>query len=195
MPAAVVDYNSADLTPQDIADILKGKASEKLHAVLPADAGNNVLLYWSGQGHKAATGRDAEFTWRNLGAGSGFTSTMLRESVEAMTYRKLLVIAKPCYSEAVLTPLKDQLHVLGISGASADEKSWADCWDYDYSFWMCDRFSRNVILYLQDHPEATYRDLFLYCIANTLGSHPKIIPGITFGNLYVSSPKEFINNN
>ena len=73
---------------------------------------------------------------------------MLRESVEAMTYRKLLVIAEPCYSEAVLTPLKDQLHVLGISGASADEQSWADCWDYDYSFWMCDRFSRNVILYL-----------------------------------------------
>lgn len=120
---------------------------------------------------------------------------MLRESVEAMTYRKLLVIAEPCYGEAVLTPLKDQLHVLGISGASANEQSWADCRDYDYNFWMCDRFSRNVILYLEDHPVATYRDLFLYCSVNTLGSHPKIIPGIAFGNLYVDSPKEFINNN
>jgi glycosylphosphatidylinositol transamidase (GPIT) subunit GPI8 len=195
LPAAVVDYDSADLTPQDIADILKGKASEKLHAVLPAGDGNNVLLYWSGHGHKAASGRDPEFAWRNLSAGSGFTSTMLRESVEAMTYRKLLVVAEPCYSEAVLTTLKDQLHALGISGASADEQSWADCRDYDHNFWMCDRFSRNVILYLEDHPEATYRDLFLYCSANTLGSHPKIIPGIAFGNLYVEGPKEFINNN
>ena len=162
---------------------------------LPAGDGNNVLLYWSGHGHKAASGRDPEFAWRNLSAGSGFTSTMLRESVEAMTYRKLLIIAEPCYSEAVLTPLKEQLHVLGISGASANEQSWADCRDYDHNFWMCDRFSRNVILYLEDHPEATYRDLFLYCSANTLGSHPKIIPGIAFGNLYVGGPKEFINNN
>lgn len=162
---------------------------------LPAGDGNNVLLYWSGHGHKAASGRDPEFAWRNLSAGSGFTSTLLRESVEAMTYRKLLIIAEPCYSEAVLTPLKEQLHVLGISGASANEQSWADCRDYDHNFWMCDRFSRNVILYLEDHPEATYRDLFLYCSANTLGSHPKIIPGIAFGNLYVGGPKEFINNN
>lgn len=85
--------------------------------------------------------------------------------------------------------------ILGISGASADEQSWADCRDYDYNLWMCDRFSRNIILYLSDNPEATYRNLFLYCSANSLGSHPRIIPGVEFGNLYVGKPKDFINNN
>ena len=119
---------------------------------------------------------------------------MLLESVRAMSFRKMLVITEPCYSEAVLTPLKDEFHVLGISGASKDEQSWADCRDYDNNFWMCDRFTRNVIALLEENPSASYRDLFLYCSANTLGSHPRIIPGISFGNLYVSGPQEFINN-
>jgi len=194
LPAAVVDYDAADLTPRDIADILMGHRSDRLPVVLPEGEGNNVLLYWSGHGHKATAQQDAEFAWRGNPTGSGFTSSLLLESVRAMSFRKMLVIAEPCYSEAVLTPLKDEFHVLGISGASKDEQSWADCRDYDYNFWMCDRFTRNVITILEENPSASYRDLFLYCSDNTLGSHPRIIPGISFGNLYVSGPQEFINN-
>jgi hypothetical protein len=191
LPKAVVDYDAATLTTSDITDILLGKSSERIPVVLPPGEGNNVLLYWSGHGRKASPGQEAEFIWRSSPEGSGFTATMLRDAAAAMTFRKLLVIAEPCYGEAVLRPTAEVWRTLGISGANAYEQSWADCWDPDYNFWMCDRFTRNVVEYLEEHPSATYRELFLYCASNTLGSHPRIIPGPLSGNLYVSGPKEF----
>lgn len=191
LPKAVVDYDAASLTTADITDILLGKSSERLPVVLPQGEGNNVLLYWSGHGQKARPGQEAEFIWRGSPEGSGYTASMLRDAVAAMSIRKLLVIAEPCYGEAVLRPLADVPGTLGISGANAYEQSWADCWDADKGFWMCDRFTRNVVEYLEEHSSATYRDLFLYCASNTLGSHPQITPGPLFGNLYVSGPNEF----
>lgn len=194
IPAAVVDYDSADLSVADIADILLGKSSEQLSVTLPSGEGNNVLLYWSGHGNKATASRDAEFQWRRNPTGSGFSASLLQETVQSMTFRKLLVIAEPCYGEAILLPLKDIPHTLGLSGAAREEQSWADCWDPDYSFWMCDRFSRNLVDCLQNNRSATYRELFLYCSTHTLGSHPRIIPGRQFGNLYVNKLEEFIVN-
>jgi len=191
LPKALVDYDAATLTPADITDILLGKSSERLPIVLPQGEGNNILLYWSGHGRQERPEQEAEFIWRGSTEGSGYTSSMLRDAATAMSFRKLLVIAEPCYGEAMLRPLANVEHTLGISGANAYEQSWADCWDPDNNFWMCDRFTRNVVEYLEEHPSATYRDLFLYCASNTLGSHPQIIPGPQFGNLYVSGPKEF----
>lgn len=191
LPKAVVDYDAATLSTADITDILLGKSSGRLPIVLPQGEGNNVLVYWSGHGRKAKPGQEAEFVWRQSPEGAGVSASMLRDAAATMSFRKLLVIAEPCYGEAVLRTMEEVPGTLGISGANAYEQSWADCWDPDNGFWMCDRFTRNVVEYLEEHPSATYRELFLYCASNTLGSHPQIIPGPLFGNLYVSGPKEF----
>ena len=45
---AVIDYLNADLTPQDICNILKGVKTDRTPVVLPADSCQNVLLFWSG---------------------------------------------------------------------------------------------------------------------------------------------------
>ena len=192
LPKAVVDYDSRDLSARDIADILAGRASSRLPVVLPQDAGNNVLFYWSGHGRSQSQGGADEFVWRDTRAGQGFTASMLRETAEQMQFRKLLIVAEPCYGERVIRAVEGLTGVLAMSGASAAEQSWADHWNNDARIWMCDRFSLNLVNCLTDNPQSNFRDIFLYCAQHTLGSHAKIVNAANYGNLFTTGPAEFI---
>ena len=195
LPAAVVDYDNASLSSADIASILKGVSSERLPVVLPQDEGQNVFFYWSGHGDSVAYGMTAQadaFIWRSDPPAQGFTAQLLRECADAMTFRKMLVVAEPCYGEGVLKALEGRKGVLALSGANVAEQSWADNWDSKAVAWLCDRFSKNVYESLSRNPSINYRDLFLYCVDHTLGSHARIVNANHFGNLYVESPEEFI---
>ena len=183
LPKAVVDYDAADLTPEDISDILEGNGSERLHTVLPKNAGQNVLLYWSGHGSKG------EFNWRD--ADEGFTDDRLSETAEAMTFRKLFIVAEPCYGESVINAIKGITGVLAMSGARSTEQSWADNWNSSMLIWMCDRFTKNVVNFLTSNPTDNYNKLYLYTVENTLGSHTTIVNASYFGNLYKETPEEF----
>lgn len=194
LPAATVDYDSKDFSPADIANILLGKRSERLQTVLPQDAGTNVLLFWSGHGDSVSNGGADEFCWRDEPPGNGFGSGLLKETVSTMKFRKLLICAEPCYGEGVIRAVEGIPGVLAISGASANEMSWADHWNSDARLWMCDRFSLNLIEHLTQNPESNFRDLFLYCAAHTLGSHAKIVGAASYGNLYLEGPGEFIRS-
>ena len=189
-PAAVIDYDTSTLTAADISNILLGQQSSWLPVVLPKDAGQNVLFYWSGHG------RTGEFSWRDAGNGNGFTSDMMRQTVRQMAgedhYRKLFVVAEPCYSESVCRSLEGIQGVLAMTGASGSEQSWADNWSPTLLVWMSDRFSQNFVKKLSENPATSYRDLFLYCAEHTLGSHTKIVNAGNFGNLYSLNPREFI---
>ena len=197
-PAAVVDYDTDSLTATDVTDILLGKQSAHLPIVLPTETGLNVLFYWSGHGRSQAHGGCNELVWRDTAAGQGFTAERMRQTVETMQadghFLKLLAILEPCYSEAVIRPLEGITGVLAMSGASGSEQSWAENWNQRlgrYGTWMCDRFTLNVVRCLSENPAVTYRDLYMYCTKNTLGSHVKIVNTACFGNLYVASPQEF----
>ena len=198
-PAAVVDYDAADLAPADIANILLGQATDRTPTVLPADAGQNVLLYWSGHGRSKAAGGADELVWRDNVAGQGFTADLMHETVSRMQaedcYRKMFIVTEPCFSENVIRRVEGIPGVLAISGASGSEQSWAENWNPSmgrWGTWMCDRFTRNVVNCLSADPMTTYRDLYLYCTRNTIGSHVKIVNAARFGNLYATSPAEFI---
>ena len=195
LPAAEVDYDSRDLSAQDIADILMGRASSRLPVVLPQDAGNNVLFYWSGHGRSQSQGGADEFVWRDTRAGQGFTADMLRQTARQMQFRKLLIAAEPCYGECVIRAVEGIPGVLAMSGASAAEQSWADHWNNDARIWMCDRFSLNLVNCLTDNPQSNFRDIFLYCAQHTLGSHAKIVNAANYGNLFTTGPAEFIRYN
>ena len=198
-PAAVVDYDAADLTPADIANILLGQKIDRIPSVMPADAGQNVLFYWSGHGRSKAAGGANELVWRDNVAGQGFTADLMHETVSRMQaegrYRKMFIITEPCFSENVIRRVEGIPGVLAISGASGSEQSWAENWNPSmgrWGTWMCDRFTRNVVNCLTADPTTSYRDLYLYCTRNTIGSHVKIVNAAHFGNLYATSPKEFI---
>ena len=195
MAGSSMDYDNAALSPTDISNILLGVKTDKTPVVLPKDAGQNVLLFWSGHGHnRAANGAD-ELAWRNADAGRGMTADLLRQTISQMQqqglYRKMLVLTEPCFSEAVITPLVGIPGVLAMSSAGAYEQSFADNWSSELGVWRCDRFSRNLVTHLTASPTTTYRDLFLYCAQRTLGSHVHIVNSAHFGNLYTTGPQEF----
>lgn len=196
LPKAVIDYDATGLEATDIADILLGNASDRLKTVLPRNAGQNVLFYWSGHGASINYGGANEFCWRNTDPGQGFTSELMRQTAADMLNnkycRKLLVVAEPCYGECVVRSLEGISGVLAITGASAQEQSWADNWSNTLMVWRSDRFTQNVVDYLSEQPQGTYKDLFLFCAQHTLGSHAKIVNAARFGNLGISTPKEFL---
>ncbi len=195
LPKAVVDYHNADMTPADISDILLGNASAKLTTVLPRSNGNNVFFYWSGHGASLTHGGANEFCWRSTYPGEGFTAELMRQTAADMINnqycRKLLVIAEPCYGECVVRPMEGIRGVLAITGASYNEQSWADNWTNALNVWRSDRFTQNVVNFLTEQPQGTYRDLFLHCAQHTLGSHAKIVNAARFGNLSITTPQEF----
>ena len=197
--AAEIDYNNADLTVADVADILAGRQSERLPVVLPVvvpqGEGNNVLFYWSGHGRSASRGGADEFCWRDTRSGNGFSADLLRQTAQQMQFRKLLVVAEPCYGECVIRAVDGIPGVLAMSGANSQEQSWADSWNDRANVWMCDRFSQNLVNCLSANPDTSFRDLFLYCAQHTLGSHARIVNAANFGNLYITGPAEFIRYN
>ena len=192
---AVIDYKNADLTPADIVNILKGVKTDKTPVVLPADAGQNVLLFWSGHGRSKATSGIDEMAWRDEPAGNGMTADLLRQTLQQMAtqqqFRQMLVCLEPCYSANMGKALEGIPGVLAICSAGAYEQSFADSWSNDLNVWMCDRFSRNLVGHVSENPDGTYRDLYLYCAQHTLGSHVGIYNYTNFGNLYTTSPKDF----
>ena len=192
---AVIDYKNADLTPADIVNILKGEKTDRTPVVLPADAGQNVLLFWSGHGRSKATNGIDEMAWRDLPTGQGMTASLLSETLQQMAdqkqFRQMLVCLEPCYSANMGKALEGIPGVLAICSAGAYEQSFADSWSNDLNVWMCDRFSRNLVGHVSENPDGTYRDLYLYCAQHTLGSHVGIYNYTNFGNLYTTSPKDF----
>ena len=192
---AVIDYNNADLKPADIANILKGQKTDRTPVVLPADAGQNVLFFWSGHGRSKSVNGVNEMVWRNEMAGNGMTAELLagtlREMADQKHFRQMLVCLEPCYSANMGKALEGIPGVLAICSAGAYEQSFADSWSNDLGIWMCDRFSRNLIGHATAHPDGTYRDLYLYCAQRTLGSHVGIFNNVNFGNLYTTGPKDF----
>lgn len=186
-PAALVDYDAATLTPADICNLLKD---------IPDGA--NILFYWSGHGRNETHGGVNELVWRETEAGQGMTASMLQQTIEQMAMRKMLIILEPCYAEGVARAVRGQIGVLAMTGASGDESSWAEYWNPYlglYGTWMADRFTLNVVKCLEQNPATTYRDLYLYCMRHTIGSHVKLINAENFGNLYRNTLEEFIKYN
>jgi basic membrane protein A len=163
--------------------------------VLPKDAGQNVLFFWSGHGRSKAINGINEMVWRNLSAGRGMTDNLLAETLRTMAankqFRQMLVCLEPCYSANMGEALEGIPGVLAICAAGPYEQSFADSWSNDLGVWMCDRFSRNLVGHASSNPNGTYRDLYLYCAQHTLGSHVGIYNYENFGNLYTTGPKDF----
>lgn len=195
MAGCSMDYDNADISPADISNILLGVKTDKTPVVLPKDAGQNVLLFWSGHGHNHANNGADELAWRNADVGRGMTADLLRQTISLMHqqghYRKMFVLTEPCFSEAVITPLVGIPGVLAMSSAGTFEQSFADNWSTELGVWRCDRFSRNLVTHLTASPTTTYRDLYLFCAQRTLGSHVHIVNSAHFGNLYTTGPQEF----
>ena len=76
---AVVDYHFSQLTPDDIADIMQGRQSERLPHVIHPDSTSNVFFFWSGHG-----GMNGGPLWGNEDSKVYFGKDRIRSIVEEM---------------------------------------------------------------------------------------------------------------
>ncbi len=201
LPKAVVDYDNATLTAQDVSNILLGQKTETTPVVLPQDARQNVFLYWSGHGTNVSESFVNAFLWRDHQPTDGFTQQLLQQTATQMMQnhqaRKLFIVAEPCYGLSVISGVNGIPGVLAMSGASATEQTKCENWNSSLGYsgaWMRDRFTYNVVSYLKQNPSGTYRDLYLYCAEHTLSSHAQLVNAPYFGNLSVTTPLEFVSS-
>lgn len=183
-----IDYRTSELTPQDLADILTGRKSERLPEVIEATENDNIFVYWSGHGVPGAMcwGDDRHAVTGDM------LASIFGEMSRRHCYRKLLMMVEACYSGGVLARCQDIPGMLFITAAAGDESSKADIFNSDLRVWMTNRFTATFIEQTAANPSVTLRDLYYRLFLNTVGSHVTVLGAHGYGNLYSSTMSEFL---
>lgn len=193
---AQIDYSTDTLDVADIHDIFLGIQSTHLPVVLPTTDESNVLVFWSGHGCLQSMSYASNgFLWRDRGEvfGEDMLRQMLTEMYGQGKYRKMLLFFETCYSENMIKEIEGIPGILGFASAGSDEQSFADYHSSTLSVWMSNRFSNNLVKYVGENTDKTYKDLYIFLTEHTLGSHVHVANSSCFGNLYANSPAEFFN--
>ena len=218
-----IDYLLSELTADDMVKIMKGEkievsdrsADKAQHpllvdspTVLNSDEFSNVLWFWSGHGtNRNGNGTLGQFVWQGRG-NAGFTTERMKDTLDYLSqnkrYRKLLIIAEPCYSASVLNVSQNDAYkgLLAFTAANGFETSFADLYSVELKVWLSNRFSHNftdkiietIDSLTSENPNGIfYADLYKYLVQNTIGSHVQVFNASNFGNLYSTWPREFFN--
>lgn len=185
---AVIDYHTSALHPADLTDILLGRQSDRLPAVIHADSDDNVLVFWSGHGSPAG------LEWMHTDRLThDDADAMLTALEDAASYRRLLWLVETCYSGGVANAADGHNGVLAITAANARETSKADVHDLQMDVWLSNRFTATLHDCLTATPSISMRDLYYRLFQNTVGSHVCVFGADGYGNLYKSSMAEFLS--
>lgn len=120
------------------------------------------------------------------------TPTAMSDS-ENKRFRKMLIIAEPCYSASVLHVAEGFTGVLAFTAASGSESSFADLYSVELKVWLSNRFTHNFTDKIASDRTIVYADLYKFLVLNTIGSHVQLFNAEHFGNLYVTFPAEFFD--
>ncbi|MGN1375611.1 MAG: C13 family peptidase [Prevotella sp.] len=183
-----IDYHPSSLQPSDIKKILCGEQSDRLPQVIHATANDNVFVFWSGHGEYG------QMVWCDRS--EGFTTDMMVETAEALRakgcYRKMGWFVEACFSASVLKGIEGTPGMMAITAADERETSKADVYNASLKIWMSNRFSSTLTEAVTANSAITIKDLYYRITTNTIGSHPRLYNQANFGNLNVTTMKEWI---
>ena len=186
----VVDYHFSDLQPDDIADIMMGRQSDRLPHVIHPDSTSNVFFFWSGHGSMQQGP-----LWGNEDAREGFGSDRIYNIVEEMNdsnlYRRMMLTVEACYSGQwgqALTGLPD---VLVLTAANAFEPSKADVFDQQLGVYLSNAFSRTFRYHVGLWSGITLYNLYRELYKTTTGSHVTIYNHQQYGSVYTETMQEY----
>lgn len=188
---AVVDYHFTQLEPDDLADIMMGRSSERLpHVIHPTDK-SNVLFFWSGHG-----GYREGPLWGNEDASIYFGAERIKNIVTRMNeqdmYRRMMFAIETCYSGKwgqALTGLPD---VLVLTAANPNETSKADVHDRDLGVYLSNAFARTFRREVNANNNITVYELYKQLSRTTTGSHVTIYNNSNYGSVYDETMSEFL---
>ena len=181
--AAAIDYRLNTLMPDDIADILQGRASERLPHVLHPDADDDVFVFWSSHGSPGSM---------DFGGSQKMTYDRMRTILENTPHRKLLFAIEACYSGGLGEYCEGLPGCLFITAANPFETSHADVRSEDVGVFLSNGFTRGFQEAIDANPGITLRDLYYTIAAHTTGSHVKIYNAQHYGSVYNNAMTEFL---
>ena len=187
---AVVDYHFTQLQPDDLADIMLGRASERLQHVIHPTASSDVFFFWSGHG-----GSREGPLWGDEDANKYFGTERIKDIVTQMNeqdmYRRMMFSIETCYSGKwgqALTGIPD---VLVLTAASPYETSKADMHDRDLGVYLSNAFARTLREEIFKNPSITIYDLYRELARTTTGSHVNIYNQQQYGSVYEETMQEY----
>lgn len=182
-----VDYKLSEINVGDIADIMGGKASERLRHVINPTENDNIVMFWCGHGARNT------LMW---GSYDDVKASDIRGTVAALhsegRYRKLLFVLDACYSGTVGESLEGIPGVLAFTAALPNEPSKADVYDNDMNIWLSNGFTRTFRDEVLKNPDISLKDLYYETVRGTKGSHPHIYNVAGYGNMHHETMREFL---
>lgn len=178
-----IDYRLSSITPDDLADILQGRRSQRLPEVIGTDDRDNLFIFWSGHG---ATG------YLDFGNDRRMTYARLREQLAATPHRKMLVAVEACYSGGLGETCTGLPGALFITAANPYETSHADVWSDRACVYLSNGFTRGFQDGIGKNPHISLRDLYYTLAQHTAGSHVKVYNAAQYGSVYSNTMEDYL---
>ena len=188
---AVVDYRFSDLQgPDDLADIMTGRASDRLPHVISPTESSNVFFFWSGHGGKS----DGPY-WGNEDARTYFGTERMRDIVTRMNeqnmYRRMMLAIETCYSGKWGEALAGLPDVLVLTAANSNETSKADAYDPGLGTYLSNAFTRTFRQEITKNQAVAIYDLYRELARTTTGSHVTLYNQSQYGSVYEETMFEY----
>lgn len=179
-----VDYKLSELKKEDIADILCGNSSPRLHTVIGADKDDNVFVFWSGHGIPGICcwGYNPD----------GIDKEMAKNMFSNAKFRKMICFIETCYSGSVASGCVGIPGLLLFTAANEFETSKADVFSSKLNVWMTNRFTLSLRSALKANPAISLRELYYTLFRNTVGSHVMVYNKDAYGNMFNNTMEEFV---
>ena len=180
---SAIDYKLNMLTPDDIGDILQGRASDRLPHVLSPDTDDNVFIFWSSHGSPGSM---------DFGGSQKMTYENMRSILAETPHRKLFFAIEACYSGGLGDYCQGLPGCLFITAANPYETSHADVWSEDVGVLLSNGFTRGFQEAIDVNPSVSLRDLYYTLAAHTTGSHDMVYNDSHYGSVYSNTMAEYL---
>lgn len=188
---AVVDYHFSDLAPDDLADIMLGRSSDRLTQVIHPTSGSDVFFFWSGHG-----GSTDGPLWGNEDASKYFGKQRIKDIVSEMNnldmYRRMMFAIETCYSGKWGEALEGLPDVLALTAATAYETSKANIYDRFLGVYLSNAFARTFRRPIYRNPHIAIYDLYRELFKTTKGSYVSIYNQQNYGSVHNETMGEYL---
>ena len=181
-----IDYRTSALKPEDLSNIMTGKATERTPDVLPSTNKDNVFVFWSGHGNEGV------FYLDRYNCLKEHIQTTLNSMYEERKYRKLFFVVEACYSGSVAKFCEGVPGMLMLTAANEAETSLADVLDPEMNIWLSNGFTRSFCEAVETNNNISMRDLYYHVAQQTVGSHATMYNYEMYGNMFTNTVKEFL---
>ena len=178
-----LDYKLSTLSPDDIANILQGNATERLTKVLHPTENDNVFIFWSSHGTPGMFDFDPS---------SAISYTSMKDILENTPHRKMLMAVEACYGGGFGKFCEGLPGTLFITASAPSETSHADVMSEHLGIFLTNGFTRGFQMAIANNSNIILRDLYVTLARNTSGSHVKVYNENEYGNVYRESMGEYL---